>query len=321
MKILITGSAGFIGYNFSKYLLDNTNYKIVGIDNINNYYSTKIKKKRLQDLRRYKKFKFYKIDIKNKEKLKKGFSSKINAVFHFAAQAGVRYSLINPRSYIESNTLGFFNMIEMVKEKKINKFFYASSSSVYGDSNKFPLKETHNINPKNIYGLTKKNNEEIAEIFLQNSSIKCIGLRFFTVFGELGRPDMLVYKYLQSIFNKNKKFYLNNYGNHTRDFTYIKDVCEIMYKLLKRRTNKTHQVFNICSNRPIKITKVLKFINSNFNKKPKIYKRKFQLADVKKTHGSNSKIKNYIGKKKYTNIKIALNNTSKWYKNNWKVYF
>jgi len=321
MKILITGSAGFIGYNFSKYLLDNTNYKIIGIDNINNYYSTKIKKKRLQELKRYKKFKFYKIDIKNKEKLKKGFSSKINAVFHFAAQAGVRYSLINPRSYIESNTLGFFNMIEIAKEKKINKFFYASSSSVYGDSNKFPLKETHNINPKNIYGLTKKNNEEIAEIFLQNSSIKCIGLRFFTVFGELGRPDMLVYKYLQSIFNKNKKFYLNNYGNHTRDFTYIKDVCEIMYKLLKRRTNKTHQVFNICSNRPIKITKILKFINSNFNKKPKIYKRKFQLADVKKTHGSNSKIRNYIGKKKYTNIKIALNNTSKWYKKNWKVYF
>ncbi len=321
MKILITGSAGFIGYNFSKYLLDNTNYKIIGIDNINNYYSTKIKKKRLQGLKRYKKFKFYKIDIKNKEKLKKSFTSKINAVFHFAAQAGVRYSLINPRSYIESNTLGFFNMIEMAKEKKINKFFYASSSSVYGDSNKFPLKETHNINPKNMYGLTKKNNEEIAEIFLQNSSIKCIGLRFFTVFGELGRPDMLVYKYLQSIFNKKKKFYLNNYGNHTRDFTYIKDVCEIMYKLLKRRTNKTHQVFNICSNRPIKITKILKFINSNFNKKPKIYKRKFQLADVKKTHGSNSKIRNYIGKKKCTNIKIALNNTSKWYKKNWKVYF
>ena len=150
MKILITGSAGFIGYNFSKYLLDNTNYKIIGIDNINNYYSTKIKKKRLQELKRYKKFIFYKIDIKNKGKLKKGFSSKINAVFHFAAQAGVRYSLINPRSYIESNTLGFFNMIEMVKEKKINKFFYASSSSVYGDSKKFPLSEKDPINPKNI---------------------------------------------------------------------------------------------------------------------------------------------------------------------------
>ena len=321
MKILITGSAGFIGYNFSKYLLDNTSYKIIGIDNINDYYSTKIKKKRLEELKKYKKFKFYKIDIKNKEKLKKIFISKINAVFHFAAQAGVRYSLVNPRSYLESNTLGFFNIIEMVKEKKINKFYYASSSSVYGDSNKFPLKETNDINPKNIYGLTKKNNEEIAKVFLQNTSIKCIGLRFFTVFGEWGRPDMLVYKYLQSIFNKRKKFYLNNYGNHTRDFTYIKDVCEIMYKLLKKRLDKTHEVFNICSNRPIKITKILKFINLNFKKKPKIYKRNFQLADVKKTHGSNSNIRNYIGKKKYTNIKIALNNTSKWYKNNWKVYF
>ena len=234
MKILITGSAGFIGYNFSKYLLDNTSYKIIGIDNINDYYSTKIKKKRLEELKKYKKFKFYKIDIKNREKLKKIFISKINAVFHFAAQAGVRYSLVNPRSYLESNTLGFFNIIEMVKEKKINKFYYASSSSVYGDSSKFPLKEKNDINPKNIYGLTKKNNEEIAEVFLQNTSIKCIGLRFFTVFGEWGRPDMLVYKYLQSIFNKRKKFYLNNYGNHTRDFTYIKDVCEIMYKLLKK---------------------------------------------------------------------------------------
>ena len=143
-------------------------------------------------------------------------------VFHLAAQAGVRYSLVNPRSYIESNTLGFFNIIEFVKEKKIKKFFYASSSSVYGDSNKFPLKEIYKISPKNIYGLTKKNNEEIADIFLQNTTIRCIGLRFFTVFGEWGRPDMLVYKYLQSIYNKKKKFYLNNFGDHTRDFTYIK---------------------------------------------------------------------------------------------------
>ena len=321
MRILITGSAGFIGYNFSKYLLDNTNYKIIGIDNINDYYSTKIKKKRLEDLKRYKKFKFFKTDIKNKEKLKKIFIPKINAVFHFAAQAGVRYSLINPRSYLESNTLGFFNIIEMVKEKKINKFYYASSSSVYGDSNKFPLKETDKVNPKNIYGLTKKNNEEIAEIFLQNTTIKSSGLRFFTVFGEWGRPDMLVFKYLQSIFNKKKKFYLNNYGNHTRDFTYIKDVCEIMHKLLKKRSNKIHEVYNICSNRPIKITKILRFIDLNFEKKPKIYKRNFQLADVKKTHGNNYNISNYTGKKKYTNIKIALNNTSQWYKNNWKVYF
>ena len=322
MKILITGAAGFIGYNFSKYLLDKTNYKIIGVDNINDYYSVKIKKKRLEVLKRYKNFSFHKIDIKNKQHLKKIFNSKkIKMVFHLAAQAGVRYSLVNPRSYIESNTLGFFNIIEFVREKNVKKFFYASSSSVYGESTKFPLKEIYKISPKNIYGLTKKNNEETADIFFQNSNITCVGLRFFTVFGEWGRPDMLIYKYLQSIYNKRKKFYLNNFGDHTRDFTYISDVCEIMFKLSKKRKIKNHEVFNICSNKPIKITKILEFINSNFDRKPRIFKRKFQLADVKKTHGDNSKIKHYVGKKKYIDIQVALHNTSKWFKNNWKLYF
>ena len=138
MKILITGAAGFIGYNFSKYLLDKTNYNIIGVDNINDYYSVKIKKKETRGLKRYKNFSFHKIDIKNKQDLKKFFNSKNKMVFHFAAQAGVRYSLVNPRSYIESNTLGFFNIIEFVREKNVKKFFYASSSSVYGESTKFP---------------------------------------------------------------------------------------------------------------------------------------------------------------------------------------
>ena len=312
MKILITGSAGFIGYNFSKYLLDNANYKIIGIDNINNYYSTKIKKKRLKELKKYKKFKFYKIDIKNKEKLKKGFSSKINAVFHFAAQAGVRYSLINPRSYIESNTLGFFNMIEMVKEKKINKFFYASSSSVYGDSNKFPLKETHNINPKNIYGLTKKNNEEIAEIFLKNSSIKCIGLRFFTVFGEWGRPDMFMMKLFKA-FKEKKFFYLNNFGNHSRDFTYIEDVVKILILLINKNI-KGHQVFNICSNKPQNILNIVKEFNKK--NKTKIKLIKMHKADVLDTHGDNKKIKKVLKIKKFSSFNNNFYKVLKWYKDN-----
>ena len=320
MKILITGVAGFIGCNFAKYLLKKKNYKIIGIDNLNNYYSPRKKKKRLKELRKYKNFNFYKLDIKYIKNLDNIFNKKIDVIFHFAAQAGVRYSLINPRSYIESNTLGFFNLIESAKKNKISKFFYASSSSVYGDSNKFPLKENDKINPKNIYGLTKKNNEEIAEIFLKNSKIRAVGLRFFTVFGEWGRPDMLIYKYLESIFNKRKNFYLNNYGNHTRDFTYIKDVCEIMYKLLYRKNKFNHQVFNICSNKPIKITSILKIIDSYFDKKPKIIKREFQLADVKKTHGSNNKIKKFIKKKKFFNIKKALNSTSNWYNDNWKIF-
>tara|TARA_Y100000741_G_scaffold361365_1_gene345193 strand:- start:1206 stop:2171 length:966 start_codon:yes stop_codon:yes gene_type:complete len=320
MKILITGVAGFIGCNFAKYLLKKKNYKIIGIDNLNSYYSPKIKKERLKELRKYKNFNFYKLDIKYIKNLDSIFKRKIDVIFHFAAQAGVRYSLINPRSYIESNTLGFFNLIESAKKNKISKFFYASSSSVYGDSDKFPVKENDKINPKNMYGLTKKNNEEIAEIFLKNSKIRAVGLRFFTVFGEWGRPDMLIYKYLESIFNKKKNFYLNNYGNHTRDFTYIKDVCEILHKLLHRKNKFNHQVFNICSNKPIKITSVLKIIDSYFNKKPKIIKREFQLADVKKTHGSNNKIKKFVRKKKFFNIKKALNSTSNWYNDNWKIF-
>ena len=320
MKILITGSAGFIGYNFCKFLLLNTNHKIYSIDNINNYYSQKLKRARIKDLNKYKNFKFFKFDLCNKRKLEKIFQTKFDIVYHLAAQAGVRYSLINPRSYINSNILAFYNLIEFIKKNKIKKFLYASSSSVYGESSKFPLKETHIINPKNIYGLTKKNNEELVELFFANTVTKCVGLRFFTVFGEWGRPDMLIYKYLKSLFNKKTKFYLNNFGNHTRDFTYIGDVMDILYKLMRLKLSKNNNVVNICSNHPIKITKVLKFIDKYFQKKPKIYKRSFQKADVKKTHGSNLKVKFLTNKKKFYPIQVSLLKTIKWYEKNWKLF-
>ncbi len=319
MKILITGGAGFIGYNFCKFLLLNTNYQVYSIDNINNYYSQKLKRARLKDLKKHKNFKFYKFDLCNKKKLEKVFKLKFDSVYHFAAQAGVRYSLINPRSYINSNIIAFFNLIELVKKKRVRKFFYASSSSVYGDSKKFPLKETYEISPKNIYGLTKKNNEEMVELFFKGFSTKCIGLRFFTVFGEWGRPDMLIYKYLNSIYNKSNKFYLNNYGNHTRDFTYIEDVKKVLFLLLKKKIDN-NTVLNICSNNPVKITRVLNIINKKFRYKPKIYKRSFQKADVKKTHGSNSRIKYFYNKKKFVPLETALNNTCNWYKKNWKIF-
>ena len=320
MKILITGAAGFIGFNFSKYLLENSKFKILGIDNLNNYYSPKIKNERIKLLKKNRKFKFVKLDIKNRKKLKSIFNNRFSAVFHFAAQAGVRYSLKNPRAYIESNIDGFFNILEFIRNKKIKKFYYASSSSVYGDSKKFPLKEEDIINPKNIYGLSKKNNEEIAEFLSANNKISIIGLRFFTVFGEWGRPDMLIYKYLKSIFFKNEKFYLNNYGNHTRDFTYISDVNKILFSLLKKKILIGHHIFNICSNNPIKITKVLNLISSEIKSKPKIYKRKFQKADVLKTHGSNKRIKKYTKIDNFTKINFAIIKTTQWYKKNWKIF-
>ena len=320
MKILVTGAAGFIGFNFSKFLLEKTSFDVIGVDNLNDYYSVKVKKSRLKVLKEFTNFNFIKLDITNKKKLEKIFKIKIDAVFHFAAQAGVRYSIKNPRAYIESNTLGFFNVIDFSIKNKVKKIFYASSSSVYGESKKFPLKESDSINPKNIYGLTKKNNEEISELLSKYANISCIGLRFFTVFGEWGRPDMLINKYLKSIFYKNEKFYLNNFGNHTRDFTYIKDINKILFNLLKKKPLKGHNVFNICSNKPIKITKILDIISKEVKHKPKIYKREFQQADVVKTHGNNDKIKKYTNIKKFTETSLAISSVANWYKKNWKTF-
>ncbi len=240
MQILITGVAGFIGFNLSKYLLRKSKLKVFGIDNINNYYSQTLKLDRIKELKKYKKFQFKKIDITNKKKLSNIFKkNKISLIINLAAQAGVRYSLQKPSEYVDNNILGFYNIITCAKFYNIKKILYASSSSVYGDSKKFPLNEDNKIKPKNIYALSKKINEEMADVFANQFKISMIGLRFFTVYGEWGRPDMFMMKYLNSSFNTTEKFYLNNYGNHTRDFTYIEDVCKILKKLIfSKKKNK-----------------------------------------------------------------------------------
>ena len=315
MQILITGAAGFIGFNLSKYLLKK-NIKVFGLDNINNYYSKSLKLDRIKELKKFKKFNFKKIDITSEKKLSFFLKKKkIDLIIHLAAQEGLIYSLINPTEFVQNNILGFYNVINLAKKNNINKIFYASSSSVYGDSNNFPLKENQIINPKNIYSLSKKNNEEMAEIFSRQFNIKFVGLRFFTIYGEWGRPDMFLMKYLISSYDKTRKFYLNNFGNHTRDFTYILDVCEIIEKLLlSKKKHQKHQIFNICSNNPIKLLDIISELNRLTNKKPKIYRRSLQEADVIKTHGSNKKILSIIGNKKFIPIKNGLLNTLNWFK-------
>ena len=257
MNILITGCAGFIGSAFAlKILKTNKKIKVIGLDNLNDFYSIKLKKKRLSLVKNSKNFKFYKIDLLDKKKLEKLFKeNKIDIIFNFAAQAGVRYVSSHPEKFIESNIYGFHNLIEVSKKYKISKFFYASSSSVYGDKNKFPVSENVKLYPKNIYGLSKKMNEEYVNILLNNKT-KYIGLRFFTVFGEWGRPDMFMLKLFKAHMRKGI-FYLNNYGNHERDFTYIGDVVKAVDKLIKRKFKK-HEVFNICSDKPINIYAIIK---------------------------------------------------------------
>jgi len=316
MQILITGAAGFIGFNLSKYLLENSKLKIFGVDNFNTYYSNSLKKDRIMELKKFRNFRFEKIDITNKKKLDIFFKKKkISLIINLAAQAGVRYSLIKPTEYVDNNVLGFYNIISAANKYKVKRIIYASSSSVYGDSVIFPLSEKQKIKPKNIYALSKKINEEMADVFSEQFKIYFVGLRFFTVYGEWGRPDMFMMKYLESSFNSSKKFYLNNFGNHIRDFTYIDDVCEIIKRLiLSKNKKKYHQFFNICSNNPLNLSKIINQINKLTFKKPRIFKRSLQKADVIKTHGSNKKILSKIGKMKFTKIEIGLEKTVDWFK-------
>ena len=321
MQILITGSAGFIGFNLARYLLKNKKIKIIGFDNLNDYYSQSLKKDRIKVLKKFKNFSFYKIDLKNKKKLNLQLKNKnISVLIHLAAQAGVRYSLVKPEEFVDNNILAFYNIIDFANKRKIKKVLYASSSSVYGDSKNFPLNEKDKINPKNIYGLSKKINEEMADVFARQFKMSFVGLRFFTLFGEWGRPDMFMIKYLKSSFFNKEKFYLNNYGNHTRDFTYVKDACELIKKLIyKKKDIGNNLILNVSSNRPINLSTVMKKINTLTSKKPIMIKRSLQKADVIKTHGDNKKILNIVGKMKFTNLDLGLKNTVEWFKRYYKI--
>lgn len=312
MRVLITGSVGFIGFNLANYLLKNKD-TVFGIDNFDKYYSIKLKKKRLSILKKNKRFFFENIDITDKKKLKIFFKGrKIDLIINLAAQAGVRYSYINPTKYVDVNILGFMNLINEAKKNNIKKIVYASSSSVYGESKNFPLKENEILKPKNIYAVSKKLNEEIAEFHHKISQIKFIGLRFFTVFGEWGRPDMFMMKLFKSHITK-KPFFLNNYGNHLRDFTYIGDTVKAVAQLMKKNF-VNHEIFNICSNSPINIYDIVKKFNEKNPVKVKLIE--MHKADILKTHGNNKKLKKHFPKIKYSNFYSTFYKTFDWYKKN-----
>ena len=312
MNILVTGAVGFIGFSLCESLIKKK-HKVFGIDNFDTYYSIEIKKKRLKILKKNKNFYFKRVDITQRSGLFNFFKKKkIDIIIHLAAQAGVRYSLINPKKYVDVNILGFLNIIELAKEKKIKKFIYASSSSVYGENKKFPLSENQSLNPKNIYGLSKQMNEQIASMYSKFFDLKCIGLRFFTIYGEWGRPDMFLFKLFKAS-QQNKKFYLNNYGNHKRDFTYVKDAVKIVLKLVNYKI-VNNEIFNICSNKPIKILDIIKYFKKKNDVKVKLIE--MHRADVKDTHGDNKKIKKALKRIKFSKFYRCLETTYEWYKKN-----
>tara|TARA_B100001029_G_scaffold176771_1_gene180281 strand:- start:1418 stop:2377 length:960 start_codon:yes stop_codon:yes gene_type:complete len=316
MNFLITGCAGFIGYSVAKKILENKNNNVIGIDKLTNYYSIKLKKKRLSILKKFKNFKFLNKDISSKKNTKYIFKNyNLDQVLHFAAQPGVRRSISHPHEYYDSNVSSFFNLLELSKAYNIKKIIFASSSSVYGDNKKFPLKESFDRKPKNFYALTKCINEDMANFYSKLYNIKVIGLRFFTVYGPYGRPDMLIWKMCENIlFKKNLK--INNFGKHERDFTYIDDVVKMVIKVSKIRNLKNFEIFNVCSNNPSKLKYILEiFKKINNNKSFKNLKfQKFQTGDVIKTHGSNLKLLRKINSFKTIKISDGIFKTFEWFK-------
>src|SRR5690554_4713670 len=259
---LVTGVAGFIGYFLTKRLLDEKN-TVIGIDNLNDYYDQKLKLARLDNLKPYENFIFIKEDLENKEEINNIFQKhKPQIVINLAAQAGVRYSLKNPDSYIKSNIIGFFNIVEACRHNPIEHLIYASSSSVYGANKKVPFEETDFVdNPVSLYAATKKSNELIAYTYSHLYNIKATGLRFFTVYGPFGRPDMAYFGFTDKYF-KGESISIYNNGDFKndlyRDFTYIDDIIEGIIRLTKTPPQK-HQVYNIGNNKP---EKLMVFINT-----------------------------------------------------------
>ena len=322
MNFLLTGSAGFIGYHLCLKLLQN-GHRVIGIDNLNTYYDRKLKLARLKNLEKFKNksklnYQFYKVDICDELKLKKIFNKfKFDAVIHLAAQAGVRYSLKNPKQYIHTNLNGFFNIIENTKIKKIKKFIYASSSSIYG-SNKIPFKERDKSDkPIQLYAATKKSNELIATSYSHLYKFQTIGLRYFTVFGPYGRPDMALYKFTKNIL-ENKKIEIFNKGIHKRDFTYIDDAVEMTVKLIDSKLIiKKHgfaSIFNIGTNNSIKLLKLIELLEKKLKKKAKKKYLPLQQGDMIKTQASTKKLFDVIGRIKGSSLNRNLDKYLDWFK-------
>ncbi|MDB9826138.1 NAD-dependent epimerase/dehydratase family protein [Candidatus Pelagibacter sp.] len=313
MKIIVTGAAGFIGFHLIKKLIQKRNIQVLGIDSVNNYYSTKVKKFRIKILSKNKKFFFERANLQNKKKTESILKSFLpDAVYHMAGQPGVLYSFKDPISYKKNNIEATKNLSILCKKYNVKKFIFASSSSVYGDQKKFPILEKAKTNPKNYYAKTKLSCEKIIKTTFMKSNTEFMIFRFFTVFGPLGRPDMFIHKFLNSIKNK-KKIFLHNNGLNYRDFTYIDDLIKILILTLKKFPKD--KLLNICRSKPIKTNNLLNLITKIYgNNTNKIVNTGFVKGEMLKTHGSNSLLKKNFKNLKFTNLDFGLKKTITAYK-------
>ncbi|MCS0670392.1 SDR family NAD(P)-dependent oxidoreductase [Cytobacillus firmus] len=330
---LITGAAGFIGYYLSKKLLEQ-GCKVVGIDNLNDYYDINLKHARLEQLGPNEKFTFIQADISDKSLITKIFEEyKPNIVVNLAAQAGVRYSIENPDVYIQSNIVGFYNILEACRYNPVEHLVYASSSSVYGANKKVPFEETDFVdNPVSLYASTKKSNELMAHTYSHLYKIPATGLRFFTVYGPMGRPDMAYFGFTDKYFAGEpiKIFNDGDFENDLyRDFTYIDDIVEGIERLLSNppagRDSVPHEVFNIGNNSPEKLMVFIGALEkalSNALGKEVVFKKVFEPikpGDVPATYASTDQLQKAVGFKPETSIETGLQKFTDWYVKYYKI--
>ena len=318
-KILITGVAGFIGYHLADKLLSK-NYQIIGIDNLNDYYDPILKQDRLNNLKKFSNFEFHKIDfIQNNELTSIFNNNQFNQVIHLGAQAGVRYSITNPQFYIDTNITGFLNILENCNNYNVENIIYASSSSIYGDNKDLPFSENDKTEKQiSMYGVSKKTNELMAHTYSNLYGLKTIGLRFFTVYGPWGRPDMAYYTFTKAII-ENKNIDLFNKGSHTRSFTYISDIVEPIYRLIKINENNqnilsNNDILNIGGAEPVKLLRFIDIIEDYLGKKANIKLKPMQQGDIQDTNADITKLEKITDYKPQVDIEEGIKRFIDWYR-------
>lgn len=334
-NILVTGAAGFIGFHLSKRLC-NDGYSVVGIDNINDYYDVRLKQDRLVVLKEFENFHFHKIDLNDTDALTAIFKeTKFDTVINLAAQAGVRYSLENPKAYLDANVNGFVNLIENCRHYNAGHLIFASSSSVYGANTKMPFSAHENVDhPISLYAATKKANELIAHTYAALFKIPMTGLRFFTAYGPYGRPDMALFLFTKAIL-EGKPIDVFNNGKMLRDFTYVEDIVEGIVRLIKfpAKPNENwssdnpdpatsfapYKIYNIGNNNPVELAYFIEVIEKCLGKKAIKNFLPIQKGDVPRTYANVDDLMNDVGYKPSTSLEYGIGQFIEWYKKYYNV--